>query len=212
MKLTYFILTILLFASCLGTSNKKELVVKGRILLDCSGKPLANNKIELRGERTLLGNPVYEETTTDAEGNFAFTYKPKGGQFLLIRSDSHGRLIDLVPEGKNIDLGEIYTYHVTSFIYKLKVLNPYTADDTLYFRHMDLTHMIMMPGPFRDTTIGIITDHWSLEPHYYDNKDKVAVRSFYNIRNNGSIKTEHQTQYLTPCKTDDFETFTLVVK
>jgi hypothetical protein len=191
MKKYIFLVCIfaMIFSGCETNNESKKRVVKGRILLDCSGKPLANTKIELMGKPTLLSSSVYEETTTDAQGNFAFSYVPKGADYLIIRSDSHGRIMELIPNRENVDLGEILPTGYGNFVIKLKANKEYTDQDTIYYTtfRFQSTHPTII-GPFKSGVIDSIINYPLLPPAVYNDNNLKDLSIGYRLGKRGDTK------------------------
>src|SRR5688572_26513958 len=101
--LTSFIMVSILFTSCERDKVEKLNILKGRLLIDCSGNPFANKSISLYQALsyglTIKGGTV-AETTTDNNGNFEFKYTNKNSE--LLRINSYGAIIANIPAGQDL--------------------------------------------------------------------------------------------------------------
>ncbi len=117
--------------------------------------------------------------TTDANGNFSFSYSTTNGADKLIIRESSGagftRLIGNVPLRK--DVSDIRMFRGSGYYIlklELNVTNPYTSADTLYISKLSMgINYFKKGGPF---TNGIIyTDMVRISPIDYEGNTQTIV-------------------------------------
>jgi hypothetical protein len=149
------------FASC--TKDKdKEYTVSGRIYEDCTNKSFANRQIKLRqliAQNWSLQTSGGEvgRTTTDVNGNFSITYKPKNSSELRIQVPAgfgYSTVIERLPGEKDINNLNINYNATTAIQVKINVINPHTSNDTLFISdYRNLTIGLKIPGPFTSSIL-----------------------------------------------------------
>jgi len=184
------IIAILLILVAFTSCKHDEVVctLKGRILNDCNGAPFANQEIALKQELssglTIQGG-ILAETTTDADGNFVFTYQSENGESLSINYS--GPIIEGIPLKKTQDLGAIIYSPSCKIVYRVKINNPYNIGDTLSCLNIENPSApIRIAAPLRDTIIGTI-EAYSREVLQYDTKEYSTIKGGWCIRSNSTI-------------------------
>ena len=210
-KTILFILIIATFNSC--KHDEVVCTLKGRILNECNGAPFANQEIALKQELSsglTIEGGVLAETTTDADGNFVFTYQSENGESLSINYS--GPIIEGIPLKKTQDLGTIIYSPSCKIVYRVKVNNPHTINDTLACFNLDHPdpNGIRIVGPFHDTTFGLFNVP-SMKTMQYETKDFSFIKAGWDIISNNhiTIDTEITIQVLNCNCTPD--TLTLIV-
>jgi len=181
-KTILFLLMIAAFTSC--KHDEVVCTLKGRILNDCNGAPFANQEIALKQELSsglTIEGGVLAETTTDADGNFVFTYQNENGEPLSINYS--GPIIEGIPVSKALDIGSIIINPTCKIVYRVKVVNPYTINDTLVCH--DIAHPsiqgIRVAGPLHDTTFGIFYAS-SMIPVNYQTKNESTIEGKWFVK------------------------------
>ena len=123
--------------SCKKDKKEEGMVLSGTIIDDCSGKPLANFQLHLNVDYTCvkIGKPCNDAYyfSTDANGSFTVDIVKKGFAAELRAHNGTSILkgIPLGTSGKELHLGSFIARPTTSFVYRIKVNNPYNVGDTL---------------------------------------------------------------------------------
>lgn len=193
MKTILIIFSFLFLLSCEKDDNETaDTIVSGRIVQDCNGTPLANKNIEawvrLSGTcSSLTGCTDLLYTTTDADGNFSF--KTKKGS-MEIRLKGSNTILYGIPILDNINLGTFNAFPTTSFVYRIKVNNPYNVGDTLVANVEGLLSsanvnqpLHIIAAPFNDTTFSVVTNYGERDSPTYQNIGSVNVKMEYGVVN-----------------------------
>lgn len=158
-NLIIILILTLFFSSC--KKDIKTFNLKGRIVLCFNGivTPYANKPIDLfqthhEGD---FKSKVLQNTTTDADGNFEFTYSADIAEDKLAIRASSGfgfvKLISGIPLQNISDLKVYYAGRYNLNI-NLNVINSYTNADTLYLSNSSFQNfLIKFAGPFSTGTI-----------------------------------------------------------
>jgi hypothetical protein len=163
--------------------------LKGRILNDCNGAPFANQEIALKQELssglTVQGG-LLAETTTDADGNFVFTYQSENGEPLSINYS--GPIIEGIPVSKTLDIGSVVINPICKIVYRVKINNSYNTGDTLSCFNFDNPgRSIFITGPFQDTTFGLFNAYSNI-PVNYQTRNESTIEGNWFVKN-GSFYT-----------------------
>lgn len=169
----------MLLLSC----EKEEInaTVTGRIVTDCVGSPLANTNLKARVKVTSIKiGPDYDYYyfSTDADGNFSIKIKKRGGMEI---EKNGSTILDGIPVNDNINIGTYNAYPTTSFVYRIKVNNPYNVGDTLQLSIYQGTNRIIIPAPLFDTIFPVVNNYGSYQHPIYGNTDYVTVSGLYDI-------------------------------
>ena len=183
-KIKFIALIIIIFTSCIHDNNYYK--VKGRILNSCDGIPFANQEIALKQSSSLSGRGgVLNTTSTDANGYFTFTYNSSDcidGENMEINCS--GPIIEYIPTKQNIEIGTIISNPICKIIYRVKINNPYTFNDTLVCH--DIAHPsiegIRVAGPFRDTAFGLF-NAYSTSTVNYKTKNESTIEGRWFVKN-----------------------------
>ena len=85
--------------------------VKGRVISEASGRPLAGGRVSVALPQGVPENAVVKPlpaVTCGAEGDFELRTSPSVGMTLVVTAEGHStRTLDLSSEGSNVDLGTI---------------------------------------------------------------------------------------------------------
>ncbi|MBW6483881.1 MAG: DUF4198 domain-containing protein [Vicingaceae bacterium] len=159
-NLLYILLTMVLLSITSCHKEDKEFVITGQIIKDCSGEPLANFNIEgwLDCDEPFSKCVEVFAATTDANGNFSMIITRKGGLEISTPGNGFPFLSD-IPVISSVSIGSFMAEPTTSFVYRIKVNNPYNVGDTLYANlrsTFTLSH-IVIPAPLQDTLFSIKT-------------------------------------------------------
>ena len=182
-KIQLLLLAIaLLFSSC--KREEVEYTLKGRLLSNCSGTPFANQPITLKQDLTSglsVQGGTLDETTTDSEGYFVFTYKDDNGEPLSINQS--GLIIEEIPVSKALDIGSVVINPICKIVYRIKVVNPYTINDTLVCHDIANPSIqgIRVAGPLHDTTFGIF-NAYSIVPVNYQTKNESTIEGKWFVK------------------------------
>lgn len=193
MRTLLIILSVLILFSCEKEDNEEaNTAVSGRIVQDCNGTPLANKSIEawvkLSGTCwSLTGCTDLLYTTTDANGNFSFNTK-KGS--MEIRLKGSNTILDGIPVLGNLDLGTFNAFPTTSFVYRIKVNNPYSVGDTLYLSVPPFTPLrgYVLSAPFQDSIFTLVENYQELGNHNYGGTSNVEVKFGVTVSKDGFIR------------------------
>ena len=99
-----------------------------------------------------------------------------------------------IPANKDIDLGTFYANPTTSFVYRIKVNNPYEVGDTLHFNVQGLlsganAHKALhtIAAPFTDTTFSLATNYYEQEFSQYQNIKSGTINMNYGVANSNRV-------------------------
>jgi hypothetical protein len=188
MKTILIIFSFLFLLSCEKDDNETaDTIVSGRIVQDCNGTPLANKNIEawvkLSGTcSSLTGCTELLYTTTDADGNFSFKTK-KGSMEIRLKGSS--TILYGIPILNHVNIGTFNAFPSTSFVYRIKVNNPYNVGDTLVtdLKGYGIAGRYKFPAPLTDTSF-IITNYTVLDSPDFSNIGFISVEIGYGIYKN----------------------------
>ena len=182
-KFIALLLIIATFTSC--KHDDTYYTVKGRILNSCDGVPFANQEIALKQSSSLSGRGgVLNTTSTDANGNFTFTYNISDcidGENM--RVNCSGPIIEYIPTQQNIDIGTIISNPICKIIYRVKINNPYNIGDTLSCLNFNNpSQSLLMTGSFRDSTFGLF-NVYSTNTLNYKTKNESTIEGNWFVKN-----------------------------
>ena len=205
MKKLIFILAAILLGVTGCKKDDKEFVITGQIIKDCSGEPLANFNIEgwLDCDEPFSKCVEVFAATTDANGNFSMVITRKG--VLEISTPGKGfPFLSHIPVISSVSLGSFMAEPTTSFVYRIKVNNPYNVGDTLQLSIYQGAYRIKIPAPLSDTTFPQVNNYAELSPQSYGSVNIVNVKGLYDITKGGLtnediIKRELFTFVLPAC-------------
>jgi hypothetical protein len=169
-NLIVFISIAVLFTNC--KKEKVTYTIKGQITICYSPTnqvSYANSKIDLFQQKngTFSGAQTLANTTTDANGNFAFDYTTDNQNDNLIIRESSGFGYSNIMTGiplKNIDDLKIYYNGRYNLVVSLNVTKLYTNSDTLSIRNLNGGINPKIAGPFvngriyKEVGIGFLRD------------------------------------------------------
>ena len=153
MKTHYFLLIAAVsFFSC--TKDKNTYIISGKILQDCNGTPFANQQLSffqsISSTITSTSGGELGTATTDANGNFSFSYTPANNEEIKILTPSgagFGTLMGGIPKGINIEGLIIYTSPRFNMKVSINVINPHSAGDTLYILDLRNNQVLKVASP-----------------------------------------------------------------
>jgi hypothetical protein len=167
----------MLACSLTGCFKKEQHKLTGRIVTDCKGTSYANQKIALKGEGQLIGKSLFLETTTDAQGRFTFLYDDAHNS-TFVRINQSGPIIERIPAGKSLDLGDIFTEGNANFVVKLQANKAYTDKDTLHYFDYNLSSNSnrFLIGPFKSSVLDSVRNWPLLGPAVYGDNNMETLR------------------------------------
>lgn len=216
-KLIYILAAILLGISSCKKEDEK-FVVTGQIIKDCSGEPLANFNIEgwLDCDKPFSKCVEVFAATTDANGNFSMVITRKGS--LEISTPGKGfPFLSGIPVISSVSLGSFMAEPTTSFVYRIKVNNPYNVGDTLYLSIPPFTPLKghVIPAPLQDSTFETIYNYSQLASYNYGETDNVEIKFGVTVSKDGFIRDSiyfSETRVFNfPACPSKIDTITLVV-
>ncbi len=134
----FFLLLVTLFGC------KKEARITGRLMLDCE-TPISNERISIRQMPGLILSGYGGSFMTDSEGIFDHTFETRTAAHVSLRGNSI--TMDNIPFRRNLNLGKVVPAFKFDFFILLTVANPYTSQDTLYYK-INSGVWNKVPGPF----------------------------------------------------------------
>lgn len=176
-----FILIISIITSC--KSEDTYYTIKGRLMCCCDGTPYSNQEIYLSQKPNLFSNNTASASTkTDSDGNFIIRYSHNSGSDLNLDP-----IMEDVPSGANINFGDLIISSKNTIIFKIKVNNPYTVNDTLTgYVFGEPSSTFHLSGPFHDTILPQI-EVYSQIKSYFTYKDDPEIRGGWQINSNSTI-------------------------
>ena len=205
-------MVLVLLASC----SKEEIsaIISGRILKDCTGEPLGNFNMVFSIEYPdgLSSKVEFVPFSTDKNGYFSFTNTHSGSGEIGV-ANGHD-LLRSFPVKKNIDLGTFYATPTTSFVYRIKVNNPYQVGDTLRI-YIPGFQAIKIPAPIHDSVFSPILNYSSLATQTYPIDGTVPVDVGYDVYKglnntvNNRLIIEEFTHNLPEC--NNLDTITIEI-
>lgn len=210
---------ILASVSCKKDKEEKTYVISGTILKDCSMEPLANTPLHIMVDvLDGFGKKVDGYfLDTDANGNFSFVMHRKGTIDIRNASGMVTYLMAPAPSGKELHLGSFIARPTTSFVYRIKVNNPYNVGDTLYLSIPPFTPLKghVIPAPLQDSTFETIYNYSQLASYNYGETDNVEIKFGVTVSKNGFIRDSiyfSETRVFNfPACPSKIDTITLVV-
>lgn len=195
MKTFLFLLitTIYLFSGC-KKKGEDRYTIKGQILISCTSIPFANKEISFfqRIGSDWVGQTSGGElgvTSTDASGNFSFSYDPLNDNEIRIQEPAgFGYSTIFTLSGKrNLENLKIRYGPVTTIQVKLNVTKAYSQNDTLYITdYRGGANFLKVSGPFSNSIL-YNAPNYGFGTSY----DVVSSRELtYKIGNNGPWKSK----------------------
>jgi|SRR5690606_32105418 len=94
------------------------------------------------------------------------------------------------PSGKELHLGSFIARPTTSFVYRIKVNNPYNVGDTLYLSIPPFTPLKghVISAPLQDSTFETIYNYSQLASYNYGETDNVEIKFGVTVSKNGFIR------------------------
>ncbi|MFZ1609898.1 MAG: hypothetical protein WAT52_02445 [Chitinophagales bacterium] len=182
----YFIISILLiqalFYGCNiipGLSSETTFEIEGYIYNNCSLEPYANKTIQLWQNYEIgLFNDyggVLDETTTDENGYFKFTYAKENYSYYPTIQTPGGYDIMTIPWDTNIYDVKAFFTSTCNIQVSLNVINAYTADDMLTITDFTFStpNGLKVAGPFVSGVLYTATDFPLLVSSYYGSGDEI---------------------------------------
>lgn len=205
--------------SCKKEKKEEGMVLSGTIIDDCSGKPLANFSMAADVQVSCAKTTPCFDTyffDTDANGSFYLNIEKKGGTELRAYSSGTSILKGIpIPNNKELHLGSFIARPTTSFVYRIKVNNPYSAGDTLQLSIHQGAYRIKIPAPLSDTTFPQVNNYAELSPQTYDNMNIVNVKGLYDITKGGltndDIIKREMFSYALPACPSKIDTITVFI-
>ncbi|MBW6484357.1 MAG: hypothetical protein K0B10_15040 [Vicingaceae bacterium] len=190
-KILYILAAIVIsITGCEKEENKEKMMLSGRILKDCSGVPLANFGLEaIVSTRRIVKATDYYYFDTDANGNFNLLIEEIGT--VVLRAAAGAKLLDDIPGTQSeLNLGTFMASPSTSFVYRIKVNNPYNVGDTLYFSLPPFTPLKghVIAAPLQDSTFGLIQNYQQLASNSFGKTDQVEIKFGVTVSKNGFIR------------------------
>ncbi|MBW6483882.1 MAG: hypothetical protein K0B10_12600 [Vicingaceae bacterium] len=186
-NLIYILLAMVLLSITSCHKEDKGGILTGTILDDCSGKPLANFHMEANVNYSCFSTtPCYDTYffDTDANGYFSLNIKKRGSTEL--RAKNGTSILKHIPgqSSKELHLGTFIARPTTSFVYRIKVNNPYNVGDTL------VTNLqggggaqFKFAAPLTDTSF-TISNYSGKYANSYENIGFIPVEIGYGIYKN----------------------------
>jgi hypothetical protein len=182
------IISITIFGSCRDKiSDSKTYTIKGKLLKNCGGEVIANTELKIISKSQVFTQGFSAIATTDANGNFVFSYDRNGGADISLRVASGSKILEEIPNNTDIDLGIIYYTPTCNFVFKLVVDNPYTSLDTMLIS--DFNYILpfpnygfhIIPGPFKDTILSPVFGHTPIATRTFDKLGVLTINYGYSI-------------------------------
>ncbi|MBW6484358.1 MAG: hypothetical protein K0B10_15045 [Vicingaceae bacterium] len=189
MKKIIFILAAIVISitGCEKEEKDTSFVLMGRILKDCSGEPLANFPLEaIVSTRRIIHATDYYYFDTDANGNINLLIDEFGG--VKLRAAAGATLLSgIVPaeNQKELNLGTFMASPTTSFVYRIKVNNPYNVGDTLVtdLKGLGIAGRFKFAAPLQDTSFEV-TNYSVLSPQSFSTIGFIPVEIGYGVFKN----------------------------
>jgi hypothetical protein len=183
MKKIIFIAFILITSIITSCDDDTYCTIKGRLMCCCDSTPYANQDIYLSQKPNLFNNHTASASTkTDSNGYFIIRYNHNSGNDMNLDP-----ILEDVPSGANINLGDLIIISKNIIIFKIKVNNPYTVNDTLTgYVFGEPSSTFYLSGPFHDTILPQI-DIYSQIKSFYTYKSNPEIRGGWQISSNSTI-------------------------
>ncbi|MBL1231832.1 MAG: hypothetical protein P1U44_03665 [Vicingaceae bacterium] len=173
--------------SCKKEKKEEGMVLSGTIIDDCSGKPLANFSMVADVQVSCAKTTPCFDTyffDTDANGSFYLNIEKKGGTELRAYNGTSILKGIPIPNNKELHLGSFIARPTTSFVYRIKVNNPYSAGDTLVTNLQGAGGgQFKFAAPLKDTAF-TISNYSGRLVNYYENIGLIPVEIGYGIYKN----------------------------
>jgi hypothetical protein len=213
------IISITILGSCRDKiSDSKTYTIKGKLLKNCGGEVIANTELKIISKSQVFTQGFSAIATTDANGNFVFSYDRNGGTDISLHVTSGKIFLEEIPNNTDIDLGIIYYTPTCNFVFKVVVDSAYTNLDTFLISNFNYDspqprpYIHKIAGPFKDTILPPVYNFSQLQTIYYFDLGKIIVNTDYEIwkgpiLSNAGIKVKsghaEQEPYLNQCNVMD---------
>jgi hypothetical protein len=186
MKNLFIILALIFFTFTACKKDDSTYTISGTFYKDCN-TPLANATIEFSQHASdpfSHQDPTIGTTTTDANGNFTFSYTARNSYegsiivFPIVSGYYPSALIDNIPTNQNIQnfvsINKAKSYRV----YKVSCSNPLTSNDTLFIGSTPNNYKFYV-GPFNNGfTLDTIQQSIPFSINYNDINSPTIVSKF----------------------------------
>lgn len=179
-----FLALILQFGACkddIAWSDDNTYIIAGHLYTDCNLEPVANKKIRLEvihPNGTYYSNyDMTVETTTDANGYYKFEFKNKRDFPLEISCQAgtgYKTLMSDIPARISLDDLSLHMLSSTNIKVMLNVLNPYSANDTLFITDLRNNKYTPFPGPFSSGPL-YTASNFPLNEEYYSGEQRAIT-------------------------------------
>ena len=152
------VVLILILAGSCNKSSQQDYHFRGRLVKDCSGTPLANQKLRLYQKTNLFGGGGGDKgfATTDAAGNFDLACPDLDGLGVYLTYGSGGaetgKIIDgEIPvassgaNGRTFELGTFYERAEFVAAVDIRTGNAGGSQDTLYYGQSRIDYKVIYP-------------------------------------------------------------------
>ena len=152
---------LLLLSGCV--KDVKFYKITGKLFVDCNNVPITKQTLELWQQKE-TGNEkaTLSTATTDANGNFSFTYQvDNDNNTLSIKSSAsvgHYTYMENIPQRENIDGLIVYQNASTTIKVKLEVYKTYLSTDTLFYGDLRTNSISFLVGPFSSGDLYVATN------------------------------------------------------
>lgn len=186
--------------------EKQEFTISGKLMLNCSGQPMSNEKIFVvqSNDGVNFNSDELGETSTDADGNFTIKYLTgnfRDNDYIELKTAAGAGFADLmvgIPPGKNITDLKLYLQPTTNLKVNIQVSKSYNPGDTLMLsdRRLPGYHLVKIPAPINSGEIYTATHmrvngmRYSTEKVYRDEQTGTATIEWYMKTNTGNTKKE----------------------
>lgn len=174
----------------------------------CDNKPFANQDLYLSQKPSLLfHNTASGSTKTDSDGNFIIRYNQSSGGDIELQP-----IMESIPDRCDIDFGDLIISSKNTIIFKIKVNNPYTANDTLTgYIYNEPSSVFHLSGPFHDTILPGVEVYSSIKS-YFTYKDDPEIQGGWQIYSNPTyvLPRKEVTIHIPKCHSIP-DTLTMVI-
>jgi len=142
-------LVVMIFNGCEKADNNIY-TITGHYYHDCTKDPVKNAEIRLYQEPANGGatNVLLASTVTDSMGYYKFEFQEQNKEYLYLRIPAGRTIMQDIPNKNSYDNLDVYYSPSTNIQVSLKVVNPYTINDTLVINDLRGVGNLSIPGPF----------------------------------------------------------------
>jgi hypothetical protein len=184
MKTKFLIAISIVFV--LVACKDSHMNIEGRVMLDCN-TPIPNAELTVVYRTGGIFPDKYKASQTfytDKNGYFNYYFTEKKNITVQSIYYENVAIIDDVGHlmnGNHFSFGNIYTKYTLGFVRRIKVNNPYTANDTLHLEGFASSGgEKLIAGPFHDMIVDTV----------YANLGYPFTEHFYNYDHNISVDKE----------------------